>query len=412
MGGPNSRLMAVFNSVRTESLIRARASHRSARRWRRVAGYRRVIDGLSPVPCSHGRRTRGGAAAPAITSRGVGTRHRVVGCSRYRRRRFPTRRALRGRTGPSRRDAFPRVRRRDRDLGGMASSVESLLSKEASAGAWGYLFFATASHGVLDAMTSGGLGVAFFAPFSNARYFLPWRPIAVSPIGLAAFFSSRGLHILANEIIWIWTPSGLLALALILKRRIARADDSSQKDGSAPFADRSASWNGVVLSGTLMLVVCGSLMGVYAWVGPREIRENRYGTYAETRTPEARWLALVLPPSATVIHERHAIDIDLLYGSFRFDPAERREFETMLAPGFRSNVRIDRTPRSRLHCRFVRRPNSCDVRGSNCIRKRSLGSLSNGTKEWPSSRNPRREDDRDWLERPASRGEASCCADY
>jgi len=39
-----------------------------------------------------------------------------------------------------------------------------------------YLFLATASHGVLDAMTNGGLGVAFFSPFDNRRYFLPWRP--------------------------------------------------------------------------------------------------------------------------------------------------------------------------------------------------------------------------------------------
>src|SRR5688572_33065066 len=29
---------------------------------------------------------------------------------------------------------------------------------------WTYLFLATASHGVLDAMTTGGGGVAFFAP--------------------------------------------------------------------------------------------------------------------------------------------------------------------------------------------------------------------------------------------------------
>jgi inner membrane protein len=34
-----------------------------------------------------------------------------------------------------------------------------------------YLFLATATHGVLDAMTNGGLGVAFFSPFSNHRYF-------------------------------------------------------------------------------------------------------------------------------------------------------------------------------------------------------------------------------------------------
>ncbi len=29
---------------------------------------------------------------------------------------------------------------------------------------WSYLFLATASHGLLDALTDGGLGVAFFAP--------------------------------------------------------------------------------------------------------------------------------------------------------------------------------------------------------------------------------------------------------
>ena len=45
-----------------------------------------------------------------------------------------------------------------------------------------YLFLATASHGVLDAITNGGLGVAFFSPFDNTRYFLPWRPVSVSPM--------------------------------------------------------------------------------------------------------------------------------------------------------------------------------------------------------------------------------------
>ena len=36
-----------------------------------------------------------------------------------------------------------------------------------------YLFLATAGHGLLDAITNGGLGVAFFSPFNNQRYFLP-----------------------------------------------------------------------------------------------------------------------------------------------------------------------------------------------------------------------------------------------
>src|SRR6266852_1702626 len=59
-----------------------------------------------------------------------------------------------------------------------------------------YFFVVTSSHGILDAMTNGGLGIAFFAPFSNARYFFPWRPIEVSPLGLDAFFSGRGIVVL------------------------------------------------------------------------------------------------------------------------------------------------------------------------------------------------------------------------
>src|SRR5262245_5943368 len=52
-----------------------------------------------------------------------------------------------------------------------------------------YLFLAIGSHGVLDAATDGGLGVALLAPFDERRFFWPFRPIAVSPLGDAAFFS-------------------------------------------------------------------------------------------------------------------------------------------------------------------------------------------------------------------------------
>ena len=85
--------------------------------------------------------------------------------------------------------------------------------------AWWYLFLAAASHGVLDAMTDGGRGVAFFSPFSNARYFLPWRPIAVSPIGIAAFFSERGIDVLRSEIKWVWLPAGVFAILALAVRR-------------------------------------------------------------------------------------------------------------------------------------------------------------------------------------------------
>jgi inner membrane protein len=70
-----------------------------------------------------------------------------------------------------------------------------------------YLFLAIASHGVLDALTNGGLGVAFFAPFSSRRYFFPWRPIVVSP----------------SELVVVWIPSITLAIAAFASRRWRRA---------------------------------------------------------------------------------------------------------------------------------------------------------------------------------------------
>lgn len=88
--------------------------------------------------------------------------------------------------------------------------------------AWWYLFLATASHGVLDAMTDGGLGIAFFSPFSNVRYFLPWRPIAVSPIGVTEFFSQRGLDVLRSESKWVWLPSAIFAAIFSLANRVIR----------------------------------------------------------------------------------------------------------------------------------------------------------------------------------------------
>jgi inner membrane protein len=87
-----------------------------------------------------------------------------------------------------------------------------------------YLFLATASHGVLDAMTNGGLGVAFFSPFDNGRYFLPWKPIRVSPISLGRFFSRQGYLVLKSELLWIWLPAGLFAVTVLILRARARRD--------------------------------------------------------------------------------------------------------------------------------------------------------------------------------------------
>ena len=84
---------------------------------------------------------------------------------------------------------------------------------------WAYLFLATASHGVLDAMTTGGGGIAFFAPFVNERYFFPWRPILVSPMSIRRFFSERGVRIILSEIVWVWIPAAVLAATMLAVRR-------------------------------------------------------------------------------------------------------------------------------------------------------------------------------------------------
>lgn len=62
-------------------------------------------------------------------------------------------------------------------------------------------------HILLDAMTNGGLGVALFSPFSNARYFFPWRPIEVSAILPQYFWRLNGLNVLKFELTYLVIPS-------------------------------------------------------------------------------------------------------------------------------------------------------------------------------------------------------------
>ncbi len=85
-----------------------------------------------------------------------------------------------------------------------------------------YFTMCTVLHGVLDAMTTGGLGIAFFAPFDNTRYFFSWRPIVVSPIGASNFFSMWGIKVLLSELIWIGIPASIYILAVqyVKKRKI------------------------------------------------------------------------------------------------------------------------------------------------------------------------------------------------
>ena len=93
-----------------------------------------------------------------------------------------------------------------------------LLSKK---GIFLILFFSlvTASHAILDAMTTGGLGVALFSPWDNTRHFFDWRPIKVSPIGVERFFSSWGLRVILSELIYIFIPGTIYMIIMYFIHR-------------------------------------------------------------------------------------------------------------------------------------------------------------------------------------------------
>jgi inner membrane protein len=90
--------------------------------------------------------------------------------------------------------------------------------------AFAFIFFCTMSHGVLDALTNGGMGIAFFSPFSNRRYFFPWTPIRVSPIGRLS------LRVLMSELRWVWLPFAFAALLPVGKHFLHR-DSQARKEG-------------------------------------------------------------------------------------------------------------------------------------------------------------------------------------
>jgi inner membrane protein len=68
------------------------------------------------------------------------------------------------------------------------------------------IFLSTLSHGILDAMTTGGKGVGFLIPFNNDRFFFPFQVIKVSPLGFQKFFSEWGIQVIFSEFKFIMLP--------------------------------------------------------------------------------------------------------------------------------------------------------------------------------------------------------------
>jgi inner membrane protein len=106
-------------------------------------------------------------------------------------------------------------------LAALVGLLTGWLAAPAAGVAWPLLalffFAAVASHGLLDGLTDGGMGVAYFSPFDRRRYFLPWRPIRVSAIGLAVLHR-RTLPVLASELRWVWLPLAVAAAVSLAVR--------------------------------------------------------------------------------------------------------------------------------------------------------------------------------------------------
>lgn len=73
-----------------------------------------------------------------------------------------------------------------------------------------WLAVVIASHGLLDALTDGGRGIALLWPFTKERFFAPVRPIPVAPIGIR-FLSPRGLFVALAELV-LFAPFFLYGL--------------------------------------------------------------------------------------------------------------------------------------------------------------------------------------------------------
>jgi inner membrane protein len=98
----------------------------------------------------------------------------------------------------------------------VAAATVALAAALGKRGRWlawlfGWSFAVVASHGVLDALTDGGRGVELLWPLGTKRYFLPWQPIPVAPLG-PRLFGAEGRRVMLEECVY-FAPFLIAALA-------------------------------------------------------------------------------------------------------------------------------------------------------------------------------------------------------
>lgn len=123
-----------------------------------------------------------------------------------------------------------------------------------------FLLSAISSHGLLDTLTNGGLGIALLWPWSEHRHFAPLQPIEVAPLGVSRFFSERGVSVLKSEFLWVWLPAIAVGMALFAVR-VARPRGSEwvwwgepRQSGNFRSGHRTAAHIALCVAGLLGLI--------------------------------------------------------------------------------------------------------------------------------------------------------------
>jgi inner membrane protein len=97
-------------------------------------------------------------------------------------------------------------------------------AKKASGGwlsYWAFFFLLSASHGLLDALSNGSIGVALLSPFDPTRYFFPWQPISM--VRFRVFLSTWSFAAIKSELLWVWLPSLLIIIvSKIIRKGVLR----------------------------------------------------------------------------------------------------------------------------------------------------------------------------------------------
>jgi inner membrane protein len=105
----------------------------------------------------------------------------------------------------------------------LALLAASLTYRRFQANLWvltGVFFLALASHGLLDALTRGGMSIPFFWPLTDQR-FGNWGPIPVSDLGFEVP-DPRQSRALRSELFWVWLPAGVFISLMVLFRFMRR----------------------------------------------------------------------------------------------------------------------------------------------------------------------------------------------